>query len=217
LNRFLDLTPRRSLEAIRSIHLLWRGKGAKVLAPGPVHPLDPSVHSDVPSWPRMRAWSNVWSQVLRRCERLSNVRIWYYGRLPRFSMPEHELAALGRLFSARPGVHVSAHLVWTWETGVMRMNGAEVVDDGSLIPDELRDLGFPVTRTPPIAVGGTGEHEDVWTSCWRRPENVHLLKILGRRDVDVHRGWGVRHCGPRQASWLSPGNRLQPSDGERPV
>lgn len=200
LDRFLNQTPAQYLELIQSIHVIWRGQGTWALI-REEHLQDPDLRGhgpDATAHRHLHVWSDLWKRLLKRCKRLSNVRIWYYGGMPNFPMPYDKLAALGKSFSEAPGVHLDAHMVWTWDSGRISRNGAMVEDDGSVIPDECRHLGFPITRTPSIVVlEDPAEDDDRLSRGWTRPENAHLMDSLGRLAHEFHPGWGFRHYGPR--------------------
>lgn len=197
MGRFLDVVPRESLSLVPSLHLVWR-EGGVLHESGQVIELDGSddeARSDV-AW--LSAWSRLWLRLNESCTRLSEVSIWYYGRLPRFPMPGEPILNQVENSGVCKNAAVTIHMVWTWETETLVVEGEtrEEGDDGAVIPDYLRGRGFRVTRIPSVEL-----EFDHWTAMWARPEN----RQQGLSDVisEASQGWGVREAGPREQRYAS--------------
>lgn len=189
LCRFLEVVPGASLELVRAVHLLWRDHGV-LLEDGRYIDAD----EDPLAW--SLAWPQLWSRLDQFCGRLSQVRIWYYGSLPRFPRPEDSVLDQIEDSGICRKANVTLQLVWTWDFDSFLVDGVAFQDDGAMIPDSLRGRGFRVSRTPAIEV-----LPRAWIAMWERPRSrPPRLRVVGEQ---VTHGWGVRHCGSRERSSAS--------------
>jgi hypothetical protein len=152
LSRFLNTTSSRYLSLIRSIHMIW-------CAPLETRTLDDDdAEESEDALDQFRGadslttWTTIWSHLASASPRLSHVRIWIYGRFPRFPMPATEYFqvlddfANGTSAEQAPRVmdRFTVQIVWTREFDGVTVDGQEVSeDDGEIVPDWLELPGFP--------------------------------------------------------------------------
>jgi hypothetical protein len=189
LSRFVATAAAASLALVRSVHLVW-------YAP------ENANETDEQGSRRVSAWTAMWTRLSLACPRLTTLRLWVYGFLPRFPMPCPEyFAALDHLAGSgvsgagsgpeqgRPRVmeQFTVQLVWTREFDSVVVDGVVVnPDDGEVVPDWLRGRPFRVTRVPALE-----KDPQAWSEMWARRHADDLDgEIMGARART--RGWGTR-------------------------
>jgi hypothetical protein len=208
LHRFLETTSPRYVAQIRYIHLIWcasvevQDDGIEGLSAEDGGPDRGSV-LDSP-----QNWTKLWTRLATRASRLHHVRIWFYGRLPRFPMPapgyfkvlddfaDGTLSISGDREQAPKNLQTfTVQTVWTREVEAVVVDDREVpFDDGHTVFDWLRGRRFEVSRVPAV------EYEPrEWMAMWARapPEDE---RVRPPPETPRGRGWGLR------GKWVKDGD-----------
>ncbi|KAB5576365.1 hypothetical protein GE09DRAFT_1282024 [Coniochaeta sp. 2T2.1] len=207
LKRFVEGTAERHMGLIRSVHLIWCAS-METQSVDQEEEYDAETEDPMGSNQQvdsLQTWTDIWTRLSLRAPRLNNVRIWIYGRFPRFPMPAAEYFdvldrfALGTLNPnpllqpAKPREMMQSftiQTVWTREFTGFVADGTELrEDDGKTVPDWLRGRTFTVTRVPAV------EYEPrEWMAMWARPGGLDTAgQDLGA--VLKGKGWGLRGRG----------------------
>jgi len=198
LRRFVATTEPRHLALVRSLHLIWCAStedadGLQETLSDEGDALNSCDAIDNP-----RNWTALWSDLARRAPRLDQVRLWIYGRFPRFPMPPLEyfqalddfadgnFTAAGAEPVPRVMNEFTVRAVWTREFDTVTVDGQEVQDDGEIVPDCLRGRRFEVSRVPAVDF-----EPEVWMAMWSR---AHLEDTGGQGlgAILKGKGWGIR-------------------------
>lgn len=191
LDRFLATTSPRCLALVRAVHLIWCASTDDEEA---TPQLTPDGATDT-----VGGWKSLWSRLALHAPRLNHVRIWIYGRYPRFSMPEAvyfqalDDFADGTFYAAAadrvPRVmdKFTVQTVWTRNFEGFVAFGVEIPeDDGETVPDWLRGRRFEMSRVPAV------EYEPhLWMLMYARSEATDTAG-RGQGAVPRGRGWGIR-------------------------